>query len=128
MQEKNPNRIFNKHVISFVLCGVFNTAVTYLLYLLLSGIMHYQLAYLVAYTSGIALAYVLNLRLVFNVRSSFKKIISYPLVYVVQYLLGAGLLYLLLIIFGLSNALAPLLVTVFLLPVSYLMNKKILFN
>lgn len=122
------NWLLNKQFINFILFGVLNTTVTYLLYLFLSKQIHYQLAYLIVYVAGIILAYVLNLFFVFNTRSSFKKIISYPFIYIVQYAIGAGLLYILLRIFSLSNALAPLLVTIFLLPVSYYMNRKILVN
>ena len=111
-----------------MLCGGLNTVVTYLLYLLLASVMHYQVAYLIAYTSGIALAYMLNLHLVFNEQSSFRKAVCYPFIYLTQYLLGAGLLYLFVSVLGLSNALAPLLVIVMLLPASYFMNKKVLTN
>lgn len=125
---KNPKRLPKKRFISFVFFGGLNTAVTYLLYLLLSYEMHYQLAYLIAYLTGIALAYVLNLRFVFKRQSSFRKILCYPLIYITQYLLGAGLMYLLLRMLSLPNALAPLLVIVLLLPISYYMNKKVLVN
>ncbi len=118
--------LFNKRVISFVLCGGLNTGITYLLYLLLASMMHYQVAYLITYISGIALAYVLNLRFVFNAQSSLRKFACYPLIYVVQYLLGAGLMYLMLSVLNLPNTLAPLLVIVLLMPVSYYMNKKVL--
>ena len=122
----SPSGLLSKRFINFVFFGGVNTAVTYLLYLLLSYVMHYQLAYLIAYASGIVFAYILNLLFVFNAQSSFKKILGYPLIYVVQYLLGAALMYLLLSIFGLPNAVAPLVVAVLLVPVSYYMNKMIL--
>jgi putative flippase GtrA len=128
MRLNKPDWLLDKRFISFVLCGGLNTVVTYLLYLLLASVMHYQVAYLIAYTSGIALAYMLNLHLVFNEQSSFRKVVCYPLIYLTQYLLGAGLLYLFVSMLGLSNALAPLLVIVMLLPVSYFMNKKVLIN
>jgi hypothetical protein len=50
---------------------------------------------------------------------------GYPQIYAVQYLLGAGLMYFLLKVFAFQNALAPLVVTVLLVPVSYCLNKKI---
>lgn len=128
MRLNSVNWLLNKRFINFILFGGLNTIVTYLLYLLLSKKMHYQLAYLIVYIAGIVLAYVLNLFFVFNTRSSLKKIISYPFIYIIQYFLGAGLLYILLQLFSLSNMLAPLLVTIFLLPISYCMNKKILIN
>ena len=116
----------DKRFIGFLLCGGLNTLVTYVLYVSLANVMHYQLAYVLAYAAGIALAYLLNVRLVFNARSSLGKMVRYPLIYVAQYLLGASLLYVFVSVLGLSNALAPLLVIALLVPVSYLMNKKVL--
>lgn len=116
----------NRRFLNFIFFGGLNTAATYSAYLVLSNYFHYQFAYLIAYVSGIVLAYILNLRFVFKERSSFKKALGYPLVYAVQYLLGAGLMYLLLKVFSLPNALAPLIVTVVLIPVAYYMNKKVL--
>ena len=120
--------LFDKRFINFLIFGGLNTAVTYLLYLLLSNAMHYQLAYLIAYISGIGLAYVFNLRFVFNARSSLKKMASYPLIYVAQYLIGAGLMFLMLSVLKLPNALAPLFVILLLFPISFYMNKKVLVN
>jgi putative flippase GtrA len=118
----------NKRFVSFVFVGGLNTGVTYLLYLLLSNVTHYQIAYLIAYLTGIVLAYLLNLRFVFNAQSSLKKMLRYPFIYVIQYLLGAGLMYVMLELLNLPNVLAPLLVTLLLLPISYYMNKIILHN
>jgi len=128
MKLTDLRRLFSKRFISFLFFGGLNTAITYLLYLLLSKVVHYQLAYLIAYITGIVLAYVLNLLFVFNEQSSLKKILSYPAIYIVQYLLGAALLYVLLHLLKLPNAVAPLLVAILLLPVSYVMNKKVLVN
>ncbi|MES1981095.1 MAG: GtrA family protein [Pseudomonadota bacterium] len=126
MQWNKPIGFLDKRFVSFVLFGGLNTAVTYLLYLALSNSLHYQLAYLIAYGIGIVIAYVLNSRWVFNVASSARKILCYPLIYLVQYLFGAGLMYLFLKVFSLPNALAPLLVIILLLPISFYMNKRIL--
>lgn len=121
------NRI-DKRILRFLISGGFNSGVTYLLYLALSNIMHYQWAYLIAYVTGIVLAYVMNLRFVFKAKTSLKKAMSYPIIYIIQYLLGAGLMYLILSVIGLPNVIAPLLVIILLLPVSYWMNKKVLAN
>ena len=126
MQADDVERKPNKRFLSFIIFGGLNTAITYLLYLFLSSFLHHQIAYFISYASGILLAYTLNLIFVFNARSSFKKIIRYPFIYLIQYFLGAGLLYVFLIELELPNIIAPLLVAVLLLPISYLMNKIIL--
>jgi putative flippase GtrA len=110
----------------FVIYGGLNTLASYLLYLLLLAILHHQIAYLIAYLFGIALAYFLNLRFVFKSQSTLKKAASYPLVYVIQYIMGAVLFYVLVNLLLVSKLLAPLLVVAMLLPVSYFLNKALL--
>ena len=116
----------NHRLIKFIFFGALNTAVTYLIYIVLSWYVHYQVAYFIAYASGIALAYLLNIRFVFKEKSSVKKVLGYPLVYAIQYFLGAGLMYIFLTVFSLPNTLSPLIVTALLIPIAYYMNKKIL--
>ena len=128
MLQNNLHQLSSNRYFRFLLSGGINTVSTYLLYLLLASVMHYQVAYLIAYTFGIALAYMLNLRLVFNAQSSLGKVVRYPLIYLIQYFLGAGLLYLLVSVLSLPNALAPLIVIFLLLPISYYMNKEVLVN
>ncbi|MDB6062787.1 MAG: GtrA family protein [Verrucomicrobiaceae bacterium] len=120
--------ITDKRFLNFVLFGGLNTLTTYALYLLLSCVMHYQLAYLIAYLVGIIIAYLLNLNLVFNSSSSLRKVLLYPFIYLIQYFLGAGLMYLMITIFYLSHTVAPLITIALLLPVSFFLNKRILVN
>jgi len=115
-----------KRFFSFLMFGGVNTAATYLLYLWLSSILYYQAAYFIAYLSGILLAYMLNLQFVFKAKNTLRKFALYPLIYVVQYLAGAFLMYFFLQILFLPNAVAPLLVIILLLPMSYFLNKKVL--
>lgn len=128
MRQNNLHKLSRKRYFLFLLCGGINTASTYILYLLLICMINYQLAYLIAYILGIAFAYILNLRLVFNAKPSLGKAVRYPLIYLIQYLLGAGLMYLLVSVITLPSTLAPLLVIILLLPISYYMNKKVLDN
>lgn len=120
------DNLINIRFFYFILSGCFNTAVTYFLYLYLEGFFHYQVAYAISYIFGIFIAYILNLRLVFKSKSSWRKFVRYPFVYLIQYILSALFLYLLISVFRFSHQLSPLIVIVGLLPVSYLMNKKIL--
>lgn len=122
----NSHRV--RRFLTFAFFGGINTAATYLLYIGLSKLLHYQAAYFIAYASGIALAYVLNIRYVFKEKSSLGKIACYPLIYAVQYALGAGMMYLLLEVLMFSNAVAPLIVTGSLIPIAYFMNRMVLVN
>jgi putative flippase GtrA len=110
----------------FLLGGALNTALTYLLYLGLRGLLGYQLAYFVAYLAGIALSYLINAIVVFRRPLSWGSALAFPLVYVLQYIAGAGLLALFVEGLGLDERLAPLVVVLLLLPGTYLMTRFVL--
>jgi putative flippase GtrA len=112
--------------VRFLCGGAVNTGATYLLYLGLLHFLDYQVAYVISYAVGIVLAYCLNAIFVFKVRMSWRGLFAYPLVYLVQYAVAAVFLELLVRGVGLPAAVAPLLVTVLLLPLTYLMNKLVL--
>lgn len=112
--------------VRFLCGGAVNTALSYLLYLGLIQLLPYQFAYFVAYVVGIVLAYWLNARFVFRTPLSWRGLLAYPLVYAIQYLLAALLLELLVRVAGVRPAFGPLLVSVVLLPLTYLMNKVVL--
>lgn len=115
----------NKFV-KFIGAGVINTLASYLLYVLFALFLNYQVAYAIAFIFGIVLSFVLNARYVFQVQQTMKKFFLFPLVYLVQYLLGAGMMSLIVEVFKIDKFLAPLIVTISLIPVSYMLTKKIL--
>jgi len=106
--------------------GIITTLASYSLYLFLIVFFNYQIAYVVAFVSGIAFSFVLNSTYVFKVQQTVRKFILFPLVYLVQYLLGAMLMGVVIEVLGVSNLIAPLFVIFCLMPVSYLLSKKIL--
>lgn len=106
--------------------GLANTGFTYLLYYLFLLMMSYQMAFSLAYVCGIGISYYLNSRLVFRQPVSLVKFLKYPVVYVVQYLLGLFILYICIDLLGISKWLAPLLVVVVSLPVSFALSKLII--
>jgi putative flippase GtrA len=112
--------------IKFIGAGLINTLLSYLLYAFLVLFLNYQISYAVAFVFGIGLSYILNTKYVFEVEQTFKKFILFPLVYLLQYLLGAFMMNFVIELVGINKFIAPLVVTVCLLPVSYLLSKKIL--
>jgi len=112
--------------IRFVGVGGINTATTYILYLLLLYIVDYKIAYTATYIIGIAFAYWLNLKYVFHQQGSTKKVMLYPLVYLVQYLLGIFILYITIEKMGISEMIAPIIVIVATIPLTFILTKKIL--
>lgn len=73
----------------FLLAGGLNTLATLLLYWLLLGF-GYGVAYTISYVAGIALAYWLQGRFVFQARTRTRHALLFPLIYVIQY--GVGML------------------------------------
>lgn len=112
--------------IKFVGVGAINTISSYLIYAILALFLSYQVAYAIAFVFGIILSFVLNAKYVFEVQQTLKKFVLFPLVYLLQYCLGAGLMELIVGMLEIDKFLAPLIVTTFLIPVSYVFSKKIL--
>lgn len=112
--------------IKFLGAGVINTIASYLVYVFLVLFFNYQISYAIAFVFGIGLSFVLNTRYVFEVEQTFKKFSLFPLVYLIQYLLGVLMMNFVIELVGINKFIAPLVVTVCLLPVSYLLSKKIL--
>lgn len=110
----------------FIIGGGINTGFTYIVYLVLNKFLAYQVAYLIAYGLGIVFAYWFNSIVVFRVPLSWSKLLSYPMVYVIQYLVSAFLLGGIVEFFRVSEVIAPLVVVVAMIPVSYFMSKFVL--
>ena len=110
----------------FLLGGGINTAFTYGVYLALNLVMGYQWAYLLAYALGVVFAYWFNAVLVFKVPLSWKSFFSYPLVYIIQYGVSALLLGALVEIGPVNETLAPLVVAVGMVPLTYVLSKLVL--
>lgn len=110
----------------FIVGGGINTGFTYLVYICINNFTSYQVAYLFAYILGIVFSYWFNARFVFKTPLSWRGLLSYPLVYVLQYLMSAVLLGILVDFFGTNESIAPLLITVLMIPVTYLMSKIVL--
>lgn len=110
----------------FLVGGGINTAFTYGVYLTLNLVMGYQSAYLMAYSMGVVFAYWFNAVLVFRVPLSWKGFFSYPLVYLIQYGVSALLLGVLVEFGSVSTTLAPLAITIGMVPLTYVMSKLML--
>lgn len=110
----------------FVVGGGINTGFTYLVYLGLHVFLMYQFAYLFAYAAGVLFSYWFNASVVFRAPLSWKGFFSYPIVYVVQYLVSAFFLGGLVEFSRISESIAPLVVAVAMIPVTYLMSKFVL--
>ena len=110
----------------FIFWGGVNTAAGYLIYLLLLLLFPYLISYSISFVISILVSYFLNSKFVFNQELELRKAIRYPVVYVSQYLLGAVSLYLLVHFLAISKVVAPLLVVVLTIPVTYFLTRRII--
>jgi putative flippase GtrA len=109
----------------FLLVGISNTLVTYLLYLLLLNVLPYIAAYTIGYCAGIVLSYFLNVLFVFKKSVSLASFLKFPVVYVIQYSLGALVLWLL-VGAGISPTWAMIGVLIVTIPVTFIASRFIL--
>nr|WP_253947847.1 GtrA family protein [Paenibacillus ehimensis] len=115
----------NKEFVKFIISGLVNTLATYVVYLLFLNISTYTVSYSVSYFLGILLSYYLNSKFVFNERMSTKKLIRYPIVYISQYLINTIGLYLL-VNFGISEKIAPIIIICITIPITFVLSKLII--
>lgn len=115
-----------KRWLRFVIGGVVNAAFSYFIYWIFNILLNYQVAYLIAYVSGVFFSYWFNARIVFCVPLSWSGLLSFPAVYLVQYFVSALILAWLIEMLEVSELLAPLVVASTMIPVTYLMAKFIL--
>ena len=119
-------RFINREFYRFVFWGGVNTLAGYLVYVFLLLFLPYLISYSLAFIFSVFVSYVLNSKFVFNQELELRKAIKYPVVYVNQYVLGAVSLYLLVHFLAISKLVAPLLVVVLTIPVTYFLSRRIL--
>lgn len=117
----NRNEFFK-----FIFFGGINTVLSYAIYVVLLLFLIYPVAYSLAYFLGIFISYYLNSRFVFKRDVRLVKAFQYPLVYLVQYLLGVSLLSVLIEIFSLNKFIAPALVIMITIPVTFFLSRFII--
>ena len=93
---------------------------TYVLYLLLLGLLPYSVAFSMSFATGIGLSYLLNSRAVFKTQVSGAKRLAYPVVYLGQYLVSLAIVALLVEIAGVQPVFAPLISTALMVPITFL--------
>lgn len=109
----------------FVVGGGINTLVTYVLFLLLAGLMHHAIAYTLSYAFGVLLSYLINALYVFKAGLNRREALQFPIAYAVQYVFGLVLLSLLVDIAGVSRPTAMLVVIGAGVVLSFFLTKRI---
>lgn len=110
-------------LIKFVIGGGINTAFTFALYYGLQIVLPYQVAYALAFATGIVFSYWFNATIVFRTPVSWKGFFAFPLVYLAQYLLSAVLLSAFVERLDIPQGVAPLFVIVVTIPVTFVLTR-----
>jgi len=119
-------KFISREAVRFLLAGMLNTAIGYLIYLFALQFMPYRRAYSVAYVLSILISYSLNTLFVFKEPWSWQKLASFPLVYVVQYVAGLVVLSALVVYLNVWEEIAPLLVVGVTLPLTFFASRYII--
>lgn len=119
-------RSSSRPFVRFLVAGVLNSALTYLVYLALLQAVSYRWAYSVSYVAGIFLSFVLNSLYVFRTPLQWRRLLPYPSVYLVQYFLGLGVIYAGVELLRWDERLMPIAVLVVTVPVSFVMTRWVL--
>lgn len=118
------SRMLESDKARFLIAGVSTTCLSYLTYLaLLFGGMKPEPSYIVSYLVGYVWSYLVNSRWVFRAPLSWASFLRYPLVYLVQAIAAFVLFKLLIDATGVPVTLAPLIVVVLTVPLTYLASR-----
>lgn len=112
--------------IRFLIGGIANTLLSYLVYLLLLLWLSYATAYTGSYVIGIITAFFINTLFVFRCPWSWKKLLSYPLVHLFNYAAGLGIVSLGVRVFHIDQRIAPIVATVVMFPLTFVLTRFLL--
>lgn len=116
----------NSEFFRFLLVGMSNTLVGYVVFLLLLPFMPYLYAYTLSYCVAVVNSYFMNVFFVFRNKVSLHSILKFPFVYVTQYFLGAFILWLLVGQWGVAPAWAMVAVIIVTVPINFLASRFVL--
>jgi Predicted membrane protein len=123
----NPTSLFAHHEpVRFLIAGGINTLFTLGLYWLLLNWLSYPMAYTLSFVSGVLSGYALNTYVVFRRRWSWMKLLAFPSVQVVNYLCGLAVIWVAIHWLRVSQMVAPLLATVVVLPINFLLTRRLI--
>lgn len=110
----------------FLVAGAAQNIASYAAYLLLLQVSDYRVAYVASYALGIVLSFVLNSLYVFHVPLRWARLVPYPLVYLAQFAAGLALTWATVELLGWPEAIAPAIVLLATLPLTYFGTRFIL--
>lgn len=118
-------RLISVRFFRFLLTGGLNTGLTFCIYLILLNFIPYMWSYSFSYMLGIIFSFFMSRYFVFNEHQGIKSALFYPLVYLAQYSLGIVIIWLWVTKLKLPEAIAPLIVVIISLPMTYVLTKLV---
>ena len=112
--------------LKFITGGIFNTLITYILYLVLLNIFPYSISYTVSYATGIVFSYYINTKWVFKSKATIGQFIKFPLVYLFQFTMSGFIIYVLIEYMFFYEQIAPLISIAITVPFMFILTKVIL--
>jgi putative flippase GtrA len=119
-------RVGSSRFARFLLVGVANTAVHYLVYLAGWLFVPYLIAHLIAATVATSFSYLLNCRFTFRVRPTLRKFLLYPLSNLTNIGLSTAVVYLLVTGLRADPRIATLLGGIMAIPATFAVSRLIL--
>ena len=120
------NHDWLKEIARFLTSGVFNTVLSYCLYLLLNLFLDYLVAYTIAFVMTVFTAYILHSVFVFREQLTLMKSAKYQVMHGFLYCVSMGTVFVLVDWFLVSEALAPVLALFVVVPLSYVIGRWII--
>ena len=115
----------NKRFLKFAIVGVSNTAISFLVYVVLVKLsLYYILASIISYIAGILNSYILNTAFVFKEKKTKKNLFMFSSVYLSALLINLSLLYIMVDVFGIGPITGQIFVTGLVMIYNYIMQKK----
>lgn len=115
-----PVRRESRQILRFVIAGAVNTGLSVLVYQAALFVMPHGPAYVLAYLAGIAIAYLLYSRQVFDAPLGTKRFAVFAVFYMLSLAVGTVLNGVLIEMFGIIERLAIFITVALMLPVNYL--------
>lgn len=124
-----PNQLLRRYIdlffSRFLISGLLNTGITYLIYLGLLQTFSYKIAYTVSFVLGVLISYGLNATFVFRAGVAVSSLLRFPLIYIAQYILGIVLVSVLVEYIGVADWLAPVFVIMITVPLTFVLARTI---
>ena len=118
-------RFGNLYLNRFIILGLINTMLTYILYLIFLFLLPYIWAFSITYLFWLANSYFFSSYWVFKKKIAIKSAMIFTIYSLSNYLINIMALWFFINLIGFSETIAPLITISLLTPVFYFMSKKI---